>query len=559
MFKNRLMINEAWIVHTTAILTALMGVTNVLSAVTPSLRARIQMIEAFAPLVVRQGSHLTAAIAGFALILVARNLWRRKRAAWVAAMVMLVLSAASHILKGFDYEEASLALALAVGLWIFRSSFHARSDAPSIKQGLRVLVFASLFTLGYGISGFFLLDRHYSVNFGLWSALRQTVAMFTQFYDPGLAPITRFGRFFADSIYAIGAITFGYASFMMVRPVLLRQPSTPEEREHARRIVEAYGRSSLARLALFDDKAYYFSQGGSLLAFTIKGRTAISLGDPIGPPEDTLAAIHSFVEYAKANDWLPVFFQTLPDTLEYYKAAGFEALCIGHEGIVDLASFTTQGRENKWLRTSRNRLEKQDYHALIHKPPLSDEMVEELHEVSNEWLTSMHGSEKRFSLGWFENEYIRYSIVATVHSPSGLIIAFTNIVPEYQLNEISIDLMRHRKEVEPGTMDYLFVSLIEWAKEQGFSTFNLGMSPLAGVGEHPNDPVIERSMHYVFQHINQFYNFKGLHGFKEKFHPTWSPRYLICPGMIDLGAAGVAVVQATSGNQAFPWGYFKRN
>jgi hypothetical protein len=29
--------------------------------------------------------------------------------------------------------------------------------------------------------------------------------------------------------------------------------------------------------------------------------------------------------------------------------------------------------------------------------------------------------------------------------------------------------------------------------------------------------------------------------------------------MIDLGAAGVAVVQATSGNQAFPWGYFKRN
>lgn len=82
-----------------------------------------------------------------------------------------------------------------VMLWLMRHHFHAGSDRPSIQQGLRVLIGAFLFTLLYGVSGFFLLDRHYSVNFDLWMALRQTFVMFSQFYDPGLEPVTRFGHF----------------------------------------------------------------------------------------------------------------------------------------------------------------------------------------------------------------------------------------------------------------------------------------------------------------------------------------------------------------------------
>ena len=43
---------------------------------------------------------------------------------------------------------------------------------------------------------------------------------------------------------------------------------------------------SLARLALLDDKLYYFSAAGSMIAYVVEGRTAIVLGDPIGPLSD---------------------------------------------------------------------------------------------------------------------------------------------------------------------------------------------------------------------------------------------------------------------------------
>jgi phosphatidylglycerol lysyltransferase len=517
------------------------------------------MLERYSPLEVRQGSHLTAALAGFALLLLASNLWRRKRVAWILTIAVLLVSAASHLIKGLDYEEAILALVLAAWLFYLRPHFHTRSDEPSVKQGVRALLAGMLFTLAYGVAGFYLLDRHYSVNFGFWAAVRQTVVMFTQFYDPGLVPLTRFGRFIADSVYMVAAVTMGYAVFMLARPVLARHKAPSGERQRAKDIVEAFGCTSLARMTLFDDKLYWFSPGGSVVAYTVEGRVALVLGDPIGPPEDLPASISGYTGYCAINDWLPAFYQTQPDTLPAYHSAGFQSLCIGQEGIVDMASFTLAGGENKNMRTAVNRMTRLGYTTEVIEPPIPGEILRTLRLISDVWLTSVHGTEKRFSLGWFDDDYIGNGPVMLIRSPAGgEITAFANIVPEYQLKEVSIDLMRHLSTAEKGSMDFLFVSLFEWARKKGYSTFNLGLSALSGVGESPEDPAMERALHYVYEHIDQFYNFKGLHEFKEKFHPTWSPRYLIYPSPANLPLVVLAMIRADSGDDLISSYFWRR-
>jgi phosphatidylglycerol lysyltransferase len=556
--ENQRILTETWGVRFAAVLVALMGVINVLSAVTPALADRLKVLEQYSPLEVQRGGQLTAALAGFALLALARNLWRRKHVAWLLTLGVLGISIIGHLVKGLDYEEALLAGGLMLMLWLMRAHFHARSDRPSIQQGLRVLGGALVFTLVYGITGFFLLDRHYSVNFGFWAALRQTTVMFTQFYDPGLVPMTHFGRFFASSIYTVGAISLGYAGLMLLRPVFLRDPASHQERTRAGGIVEKFGCSSLARFLLFDDKRYYFSPGGSLIGYALVGRTAVSLGDPVGPDRDLLPSIQAFAALCQRDDWLPVFYQTQPATLEAYKQAGFDAICIGEEGIVNLETFTLEGKESKPLRAPINKLNNAGYKFIVHHPPIPDALLEELRAISNEWLTMMHGSEKRFSVGWFDDEYIRNSPVGAVHAPEGWVTAFANFVPEYQRNEITVDLMRRRHQVENGTMEFLFVGLFQWAKTQGYSGFNLGLSALSGVGEGAGDPAIERVMHWVYEHVDQFYNFKGLHSFKDKFHPDWSPRYLIYPGPADLAQAWLAVMGANSGGGSLLLRPFKR-
>jgi phosphatidylglycerol lysyltransferase len=551
-------LTSTWGVRFTAIFVAIMGIVNVLSAVTPSLADRMRLLEQYSPLEVQRGGHLTAALAGFGLIALARSLDRRKRVAWILTEILLGLSILSHMIKGLDYEESILAGILMIILWRMRDEFHARSDPPSMQQGLRLLLGAFVFTLAYGVSGFFLLDRHYNVNFGFWAALRQTLVMFTEFYDPGLVPVTRFGRFFADSIYIVGAATFTYAGLMLLRPIFVRHPATEEERLQAKKIVEQYGHSSLARFLLFDDKHYFFTAGGSVIGYALSGRTAVSLGDPVGPEADLLPAIQAFSDLCEHNDWQPVFYQTLPNTLKQYETAGFDALCIGHEGIVNLDTFTLEGKAGKALRAPVNKLTKAGYKFILHEPPHHEDLLNELRTISDEWLAGMRGSEKRFSLGWFEDSYIRSSPIAAVHSSEGSISAFANIVTEYQASEVTIDLMRHRHPLENGTMEYLFVNQFLWARAKGCHSFNLGLSALSGVGEQADDPAIERMMHFIYENVNQFYNFKGLHAFKEKFNPEWSPRYLIYRGTSNLAPAWLAVTQANSGSSNLLSGYFKK-
>ncbi|MCC7018039.1 MAG: DUF2156 domain-containing protein, partial [Rhodospirillales bacterium] len=421
---------------------------------------------------------------------------------------------------------------------------------------LLVLVTALVFTLAYGTAGFYLLDRHFSISFSLSAALRQTLVMFTQFYDPGLEPITGFGRYFASSIYIVGASTLAYALLMLVRPVLVRQPASPTERSRAQAIVEAYGRSSLARMTLFEDKSYYFSPGGSVVAYVAKGQAAAALGDPIGPPEDIPAAITGFKDFCARNDWLPAFWSTLPDYLEQYQAANFKNLCIGQEAILDLTCFNLTGSHYKSVRSTINRMNKLGYRAEVHPPPLSDELLAELRLISDEWLTLKQGREKRFSLGWFDDAYLRHAPLLAIHTPEGTISAFANVVPTYQLNQVTTDLMRRREKIENGTMDFLFVSFFEWAKAQGYASFNLGLSPLMGVGEQPNDPAIEQAVHFIYEHANQFYNFKGLHEFKEKYQPRWEPRYLVYPGSASLAVVLWTLNQASAGDD-FVWDYLK--
>ena len=538
------------------LLTALVGIVNLVSAVTPSEPERVAWLRPLYPFAVRAGAHIFAAVCGFMLLTLAANLLRRKRVAWFLTIVLLVLSILSHLIKGLDYEESLLAGLLLIQLFAMRAVFTAQSDRPSVAQGIRILIGAMLFTLAYGTIGFFLLDAHYSVDFKLSDAIAQTLAMFFTEDNAGLQPKTRFGRFFAGSIYTIGTITFGYALLMMLRPVLLRTGATTEERQQARRIVEVEGRSAIAHMTLLKDKVYHFSPSGqSVIAYVQKGQGAIALGDPIGSKQDRREAILSFQHFCARNDWYPAFYQVEPENQSLYQSLGFQMLQIGSEAIVELQAFSLSGKAKQDLRTATNKMKRLGYTIEFYQPPISLALLAELRPISDEWLQMTSGSEKHFSLGWFDEDYLRESEIAVVRQSSGEVIAFANLLLGYQTKDVTIDLMRRRQEVEPGTMDFLFVSLFQHYKERGYQSFNFGLSALAGVGDTPRSRRLEQILRYLFQHLNQFYNFQGLHAYKEKFDPHWEPRYLVYPGIAALPAVVIALIRADSGDRLLD--YFK--
>ena len=537
------------------LLTALVGILNLLSAVTPGIPSRVAILQEIYPFEVRVGSHIFAAMSGFILLTLASRLWRRKRVAWWLTIGLLIISILSNVLKGLDVEETIPAIILLILLLVLRKQFTALSDRPSIAQGVRVLMGALLFTLAYGTMGFFLMEKQYTTQFDLLQAISQTLAIFFTADNAGLKPTTHFGEFFITSLYIIAASSLTSAVWMFLRPVILKVGGTESERQRARAIIEQYGSSSLAHFCLLPDKNYYFSPSGkTVIAHVPKGRGAIALGDPIGTPEDLKNAIIGYRDFCELNDWYPAFYQTLPRNLDLYRTLGFKTVKIGEEAIVDLHSFTTQGKAGRNLRNALNRFNKLGYNTKFYPSPIADELLDKLKIISDEWLNHMQGSEKQFSLGWFDYDYLQTCEIATVESQDGDIIAFTNIVPEYQLNEITIDLMRKLERAEHGIMEFLFISLFQHYKELNYDSFNLGLSALSGLKDNPESR-LEKGLDYLYKHLNRFYNFQGLYKFKDKFNPRWEPRYLIYPSLTALPDVVVALVRADSGDRL--WDYFK--
>jgi phosphatidylglycerol lysyltransferase len=208
-------------------------------------------------------------------------------------------------------------------------------------------------------------------------------------------------------------------------------------------------------------------------------------------------------------------------------------LKLGEEARVPLTAFSLEGGARKGLRYTQRKLEKEGCRFEIMSPESVPTRLQELKSISDAWLMDKSTREKGFSLGFFQPDYIERCPVAIVIR-NERIEAFANVWTGAQREELSLDLMRYLPQAPDGVMEYLFIRLMMWGKEQGYRWFNLGMAPLSGLEDRALTPLWNRLGAFVFRYGEHFYNFQGLRRYKEKFDPQWRPKYLASPGGLTL-------------------------
>ncbi len=537
-----------------AVMTAVMGLLDIASAATPRIAGRLAILERISPLELRHAGHFLTLAAGLVLLYLARGLARRKRAAWALATSALFVSAAAHLVKGLDWEEASAALALAGIFIVLRPSFHADSDPYSIRQGLRLAASTALVLPAVGAAGFRALAAHRGLDLSPAAALQATLTALNGGDPFPGAAVGRLERFFPEALAGVAYLAGAAVTVLLLRPVLAAPRASPEETRRAWGVVSRWGSSALDRYALFDDKRYTFSPAGSLVAFAPAGRWAVALRGPIGPADDRTDAVRLFLDLCARNDWDPCVYQAPESLLPDLEAAGLPSvLRIGQEAIVDLEGFTLAGKRSQDLRTALNRIGREGGRVEVHSPPHPEGLVASLRGISDEWIAARHGVEQRFALGRFDPSYLAGCVLAVLYDSGGRPAAFANLLPEFSSGGIALDLMRHSSGSARGAMDAVLAGALAWAKEAGYTTFNLGLGAFASVGEHPEDPPLEKAIATVIPVLERFYGFGGLESFKRKFGPRWEPRYLVCRTPAARVPALFAVARAHLGARILPF------
>lgn len=513
-----------------SVTTFIGGAILLFSGATPAVRERFHWMQKFLPLPIIEISHFFGSLVGVGLLVLSRGISRRLDAAYWGTAVLLCFGVIFSILKGLDFEEATILSMMLIALVASRENFYRKS--PLFEHAFeRSWWFSIILVVAASIWVGLFVFKHVDYSNDLW----------WQFTFHGHAP-----RFLRASVGA-GVLLVILGLTQLVKPVTpVTMLPTPDELEKIKDIV-GKSKYTYANLALLGDKSFLLnSQGTGFIMYAIQKYSWIAMGDPVCPPDQMNELVWQFREISEDQDSTPCFYQVSPENLSHYVDAGFTFVKIGEEGIIALEQFSLEGSNRKELRHIVNKLSKEGCSFECVPKDQVPLILEKIRQISDEWLAHKKTREKGFSLGSFKEDYLKTCPIGVVRIQEE-IVAFANIWSSTEKEELSIDLMRYSSSAPPSVMDYLFIQIMLWGKEQGYKQFNLGMAPLAGLEQRSSASFWNRVASLVFRHGENFYNFQGLRNYKDKFDPVWVPRYIAAPGRAALPSILANITTLISG------------
>jgi phosphatidylglycerol lysyltransferase len=490
------------------------GVMLLVSGATPIFGKRLTTLSVHVPLWVVESSSLAGGLFGVAFLFVARGLLDRRDGAWRLATFAGLASLALAFAKGLAFGEASVLALFCLLLLATRRQFHRPTSM--FDEPFTIGWFAAVGAILIATLGVLLLAFNDATDalHGLW----------WRFEFDDQAP--RAWRAVLGAAVLAGALAL--RQLLRAPSGLSRRPGA-DELARASAVISAQTRGD-AMLALMGDKSLLFSEGGdAFLMYGKRGRSWIALFDPVGPREHWSALIEGFLDLSRRHGGRAAFYQVRPENLPYYLDAGLSVMKLGEDAVVDLPTFELKGGATSHLRYALKRGERDGLRFELLAPGLAEARLDELADISNQWLEARGGDEKGFSVAAFEPDYVRPQYIGVLLRESRA-VAFVTAMATNAGGEVALGLMRFVETGSPVAMELLFTKFIMAMKELGFQRFSLGAAPLAGIKSSRS--AWHRIGAMLWKHGDRFYNFRGLRAFKNKFNPSWEPRYFAASGSL---------------------------
>ncbi len=578
-----------------ALAVAAMGAVDLWSAFLSHPSDRLLALRHLVPTEVLDTSRTFTLLAGALLLVTAWGLRKGKRRAFVGALLLCAVSVPVNLLKAFDFEEASAATALMFLLGISGQAFQVESRALSFKalRSRALLLVAGLAV--YAVAGCWLLEILYGNGHSLTRAVQEAAY---QLFGTG-SPTLDVPRARHVVSWYLGSISLLSFTTLVGLALAGLQPAAHSRRHRAEservaELLRRHGDNSVSAFALDPGTDYFFSRNDrAVIAYRFEADTLLVIGDPIGPPEEIRPLLESFAAYCHQRDWQFAFYQARPEHLPEYKQLGWRAIHIGEDPVLWTERFTLDRPELGALRRNVRKLEREGLEARMFVPGTNpfnrdhdpDNMLEQMSEISTEWLHGRAGGERGFCMGRFDPDLLGDVWLGVAWHPGRRRVeAFCTWVPVWARRGWAIDLMRRRADAITGATEFLIVKSVEHARARGDAMLSLSLSALAKVeepapvaaaaaaaaaaGECADDGVPEpstvtapdtgapklprgaitddRAREFLMEHLARFYDFKNLFRWKKKFGPEFEDRYLVYPDPLGLPRVARALLRAQS-------------
>lgn len=548
--KKKLHSDSVWAPRLAAAVTAITGLVNVASAVTPDIRWRGVLLLHLEPLSTIKFFHALALPAGTALLIVAPYLLKRRRRALEVAIGLLVVLGILNLLKGLDFEEALLGWAVAAILYRGRAAFNVSHDPLTLRSAVwRVPLVAVIAIAVITVADW---ASHRGAKLG--KVLGETSAL-AQFKSGSL----RFGTHTAGAFHhavrfawiplgvhlvEIGALLV--IAYLIFRPLAgPRSWPAPAVRRRAVQVVQQHGHDTLAFFKLRPDKQLYFNQARTaFIGYRIEAGTLLISGDPVGPPETFADLLLGVRRFARARGLKLGAVGASEGLLPIYQGLGLRSLYLGDEAVIEVDRFSLEGRAIRKVRQSVSRLSKAGYTAELRRlHEIDDVTMEQIEHVME--VGRIGRSERGFAMGMdgIRGVLEEDTVLILARDGEGNVRGMLHLVPCYGRPALSLSLMRRDPATPNGLMEFLVVSAIEEVRALGVKEISLNFAALSRYMRDPSS-WFERLLGRAARVMNPYFQIESLYRFNVKFFPRWDPRYLIYEGRLGLGRAALASIWA---------------
>ncbi len=320
-----------WLPRIAAFAAAFVGLINIGSSLTPNIRWRGHLLLQYEPMQAIRMFHALALPAGAALLLVSPYLLKRRRRAWQAALLLMLVLGLFDLLKGLDFEETLFTWGVAAALAFTGDSFKVHSDPITLRSALW--------------------------RAPLLAAGAVAVAVLASWASR------------PDSLQVTAVLTLLAVAYVIFRPLTgPRALPGADSRAAAAQLVQDHGTDTLSFFKLRGDKQYFFSdQRDAFVGYRIENGVLLLSGDPVGTRAAFPGLIEQLKTFAETRGLRLGVIGAHERLCPLYEEFGLKTIYLGDEAIIELDKFSLEGRPIRKVRQSVTRLTKAGYTAEVHE------------------------------------------------------------------------------------------------------------------------------------------------------------------------------------------------
>jgi lysyl-tRNA synthetase class 2 len=440
-------------------LTYLVGFADIAYGMARGWRHRMHPLIDLLPGAIAAASAATV-VSGILLLLLAHALRRRKRRAWRAALALLALSVVLHAVK-LEVFAVAMSLALLVVMIVYRSEFWALGDPRTRWRAVRVFFVLATASLAVGVTMVLLLShRVVGGPPSLFDIVQEVLSGLVGLYGPLTFVDERAADIEGAVLLGLGLMTAVTTIYLALRSPEPRPELTDADEASMRALL---GRSpdSLGYFNLRRDKSVVWSDSGkAAVAYRVVSGVMLASGDPLGDPEAWPGAIANFLAEAELHAWTPaVIGCSERGGQSWCRPTGFSALELGDEAVVDVPSFSLDGRPMRNVRQMVKRIERAGYTTeVLRSGRVSEGERRRALVDANAWRGTE--TERGFSMALGRlMDPVDPDCVFVVARQDGVMRAFLQFVP-WGPDGMSLDLMRRDRTADPGVNELLIVDAL---------------------------------------------------------------------------------------------------